>query len=103
MICLVRVSSLAQWQASETWVELDSLVNTCVVGKNALILHDYDRPVNVTGYDQSEGTIASNMRMVSAALAYDDPVVGSTRIIVINQAIEIPHLDVHCCVLCSCI
>lgn len=99
MIQSRRVSSLSGIMDTETRAELDSHADTCVVGKNALIFHDYGRPVNVMGYNKSEGTAAKNMRTVTAALAYDDPTDGTTRIVVINQAIEIPHLDKH--LLCS--
>ncbi len=34
----------------ETILELDSHADTCVVGCDALILLDYDRPVIVKGY-----------------------------------------------------
>ena len=96
MIKTMRVSSLAQEEpAEETRAELDSHTDTCVVGKHALVVHDFDRPVNVTGYDPSEGTVAKGLRTVAAALAYDDPKSGETKIIMLNQAILIPHLDVH--------
>ena len=49
----------------------------------------------MTGYDPSEGTVAKGLRTVAAALAYDDPRSGKTKIIMLNQAILIPHLDVH--------
>ena len=49
----------------------------------------------MTGYNPSEGTIAKGLRKVAAALAYDDPKSGETKIIMPNQAILIPHLDVH--------
>lgn len=75
--------------------ELDNHADTCVVGKHSLILNDFDRPVNVTGYDESQGTVAHNMRTVTAAVAYDDPYTGKVVIIVIHQAILIPHLNVN--------
>ena len=92
MIRTMRVSSLSG-EKTETRAELDSHADTCVVGKHALIIHDYGRPVNVTGYDASEGTVAKDLRTVSAGLAYDDPRSGSVAIIVLHQAIEIPHLE----------
>jgi hypothetical protein len=33
-------------------LELDSHANTCVLGHNALIILDYNRPVSIVGYDQ---------------------------------------------------
>ena len=39
----------------ETKLELDSHVDTCVLGRDALIILDYDRPVQVVGYDPAHG------------------------------------------------
>ena len=63
----------------------------CVLGHDALILLDYNRPVIVKGYDPSLGT--KTYATVSGVLAYDDPVTGEVYHLVINQAIHIPHLD----------
>ncbi len=81
----------------ETTLELDSHADTCVLGPDALILLDYDRPVIVEGYDPSLGTKTGTKTYatVSGALAYDDPVTGEVYNLVINQAIHIPHLDHH--------
>ena len=73
--------------------ELDSHTDTCVIGKNALITHDFNRPVSTTGYDQSQGTIHRNMKTVSAALAYDCPRTGQVIILMVNQAIHIPTME----------
>lgn len=77
---------------AEVRTELDSHADTCVVGKHALILMDFDRPVNVIGYDPSLGT-TKDLRTVSAAIAYDDPETGETRVMVIHQAVHIPTLQ----------
>ena len=55
-------------------------------------MYDFNRPVNVTGYDPSKGTMAPNCRTVSAAIAYDCPMTGEVFIIEIPQAILIDHL-----------
>jgi hypothetical protein len=70
--------------------ELDSHADTCVVGKNALIIHDFERAVNVTGYDKAVATVKA--RTVTAAVAYDNPNTGEVMIFIIHQAIEIPDL-----------
>ncbi len=77
----------------ETTLELDSHTDMCVLGCDALILLDYDRPIIVEGYDPSLGT--KTYATVSRALAYDDPVTGKVYHLVINKAIHIPHLDHH--------
>ena len=78
---------------NETRTDLDSHADQCAVGHNALILvHDYDRPVTVTGYDPT-GPVSKGLRTVSVALAYDDPVSGETVILLVNQAIHIPDIS----------
>ena len=57
-----------------------------------LIIHDYDRPINVTGYNP-QGPNAKDLKTVLAALAYDDPVTGKTVILLVHQAIHIPELE----------
>ena len=54
---------------------------------------DHGKAVNIFGYDKSKGTLASNMKTVSGALAYDSPTSGKTVIIVIHHAIHVPTMD----------
>jgi hypothetical protein len=77
----------------ETALELDSHADTCVLGRDALIILDYNRPVSVVGYDESLGS--KTYQTVSGVVAYDDPQTGRTLHLIINQAIHIPHLDHH--------
>ena len=77
----------------ETTLELDSHADTCVLGRDALIILDYQRPVTVVGYDESLGT--KTYAPVSGVVAYDDPQSGRTLHLIIHQAIHIPHLDHH--------
>lgn len=86
VLCSVDVS------VSESRTDLDSHADQCAVGRNALFVHDYERPINVSGYNPS-GPVASNLRTVSAALAYDDAMSGQTVILIVNQAIYIPDLN----------
>ncbi len=48
--------------------------------------------MDVTTYDP-KGKPAKSMKTVSAALAYDDPESGEVIILVLHQAISIPHLE----------
>ncbi len=86
----------------ETTLELDSHVNTSVLGHGDLITLDYNRPVSVVGYDESLGS--KTYQTMSCVVAYNDPQTGRTLHLIINQAIHIPHLDHHllcpmqCCV-----
>ncbi len=77
----------------EITLELDSHADACVLGRNALIFLDYERPFVVEGYDPSLGT--KTYATVSGGLAYDDPTTNKVYHLVINQAIHIPHLDHH--------
>ena len=86
VLCSVDVS------VPESRTDLDSHADQCAVGRNALLVHDYERPINVTGYNPT-GPVASDLRTVSAALAYDDAVTGQTVILLVNQAIYIPYLN----------
>ena len=75
----------------DTSLELYSHADTCVIGKDCLILNDYERPVTLYSYDRSLG--AQSFCTVSAVLGYIDPKSGQTYHLVIHQAIEIPHLE----------
>jgi hypothetical protein len=76
------------------------------VGSNSLVVHDYEKPINGSGYNPSgyekptnvsgynpSGPFAKNLKTVSAALAYDDPVAGETDIFLVHQAIYIPAIE----------
>ena len=69
----------------------ESHADQCTVGSNSLIRHDYEQPINVSGYNPN-GPIARDLQTVSAALAYDDSVSGETEILLVHQAIYIPEL-----------
>jgi hypothetical protein len=56
-----------------------------VVGKEALIIHDYGQLVNVYSYDKEDG--CKEYCTVSAAVAYDHPQTSQVFMLVINQAI----------------
>ncbi len=77
----------------ETTLELDSHADTCVLGRGALIILDYNRPVSVVGYDESLGS--KTYQTVSGVVAHDDPQTRRMLHLIINQAIHIPHLDHH--------
>jgi hypothetical protein len=70
-----------------------SHADTCVLGHDALIFLDYDRPIVVKGYDPSLGN--KTYATVSRGLAYNDPTTDKVYHLVINHAIHIPHLDHH--------
>ena len=77
----------------ETTLELDSHDDTSVLGGGALIVADFNEPVNVQGYDSSLGT--NTYKTITGAVGYCDPVNGSIYHLVIHQAIYIPGHDHH--------
>ncbi len=64
-----------------------------MLGCDALIILDYNRPVFVVGYDES--LRSKTYQTVSGVVAYDDPQTGRMLHLIINQAIHIPHLEHH--------
>jgi hypothetical protein len=73
--------------------ELDNHADTTVLGSNtALIIHDFERPVRVHGYD---ATVAQRdaCKTVSGVVAYDHPD-GTVYYLVFHQAILIPQMTV---------
>ena len=76
-----------------TTMELDSHADTCVLGRDCLVILDYDRPVQVVGYDPALG--AKTYQTISGVVSHNDPATGEVFHLVINQEIHIPHLDHH--------
>lgn len=75
-----------------TRTELDSHADTCVISPQAaLVTHDFERDVQVHGYDGSVG--ATRCKTVSAAIAYDHPQTGETYMLTIHQGILIPSME----------
>jgi hypothetical protein len=77
--------------STEHPTDLDSHADTCVVGKNAQIVHILNKKVNVTGFDPSLGKV-KDLDLVSAALAYDCSETGETVIMRIHQAVHVPTM-----------
>ena len=71
---------LIETRVVETRTDLDLHADQCEIGSNALVFHDFDRPINVTGYNP-KGPEQSNLRTVYAALAYDNGLTGESDLI----------------------
>jgi hypothetical protein len=83
-IRLIGTVAAIQEEVDDQRTELDNNADTCVVGEDtALIIHDFERPVRVFGYDDDVGP-ASNCKTVSAVVAYDHPETGEVYMIVIH-------------------
>jgi hypothetical protein len=59
---LVRMAKFASNSILETSLELDSHADTTVLGGDALIFQNYDRPVEVLGYDPTMGDLSNSER-----------------------------------------
>ena len=63
-----------------------------MVGRDtAQLIHDYETPVRVQGYNGDVGE-KSNCCIISAVVAYDHPASGDVYMLVIHQAILIPSM-----------
>ena len=67
--------------------------NHCCVGKEALVIYDYDCPVKFSGYDPQ--LRSRDFKKVLAVLEYTNLLTGQIYHLVIHQAIHIPNLDHH--------
>ena len=97
MICAsvqtVHLSAQISIAVVKTKVELDSHVDTCVVGDHCLIVCDHNRPFNVYGYNPKAGL--KHARVVDAAVTYKVPETGQVVFLSIYQAIEIKSFNHH--------
>ena len=50
----MRVNSVLPYYRDQP-TDLDIHMDTCVIGQNVLIVHGFNIPVNVVGYDPSKG------------------------------------------------
>ena len=79
-------------ESTENGTELESHADTCVVGKHGHIVAQFDRTVNVTGYDHKLDTM-KNVHIFTAALAYDDHTSGEVIILNVHQSVHIPSME----------
>jgi hypothetical protein len=71
--------------------DLDLHADVSVVGMEVITFQDFERPVNVSGYDP-KGLVDMAFRTVSAGMAYDVPGSGRVVILIVYQSINLPHL-----------
>jgi hypothetical protein len=88
-----RVAAMYQ-QTEGPRSELDSHADTCCVGDNALVLYYHNRTVSVAPFLDSFGT-EDQVPIVTAAIAYDDPINAQTYVLIVHQALyfgdKLPH------------
>jgi hypothetical protein len=71
--------------------DLDSYADASVVGMEVITFQDFEHPVNISGYDP-KGPVAMDLKTVSVGMAYNVTGSGSIVIIIVHQAIKLPHL-----------
>jgi hypothetical protein len=72
--------------------DLDSHTDQSLLGSNTLVIHDFNKPVNIMGYDP-RGPVMHSLHTISEAIAYDCPNTGTTFILIVHQAIHNPKLE----------
>jgi hypothetical protein len=91
-ICAITMHLGSQRQTSPACrSDLDSHANASVEGIEVITFQDFEHPVNVSGYDP-KGPVAMALKTVSAGMAYNVPGIGRVVIIILHQAINLPHL-----------
>ena len=71
-------------------IEFDSNADNTVLRKSCIVVNDFDRPINITGYYPED--VSKVCRTVSGDLAYDHPHTGKPYFMVANYAIHLDHL-----------
>ncbi len=72
--------------------ELDSHADTCCFGRHAAIVGHYDQTVRVTPFHPDLAGM-SDIPIVNAAVAYDDPTTGRTKILQFNQVLHFSTME----------
>ena len=74
-------------------MEIDNHADTTVLGDKCLVIHDFNRPVDVNGYDPTSGS--QECATITGATAYNQPVTRYTYMLVWNQAMHFNNLTNH--------
>jgi hypothetical protein len=77
---------------NESNTDLDSHTNQSLLGSNTSVIHNFDKPVNIIGYNP-RGPVTHSLHTISGALAYDCPDTGATFILIVHQAIHNPKCE----------
>ena len=80
--------------STEPRCDLDSHADTCVFGRHCRVLHTYSHTLNVTGFHSSMKTL-KNVHVACVCVAYDCASTMNTYILVFDQCLYIPSLDVN--------
>jgi hypothetical protein len=87
------LSRVSRKNKSDSYLaELDSHADQCCVGSTALVLNEHSKTVEVGPFLKSLGTVR-NVKIVSAAITYDDPDSGHPIILIIHQALYFAEME----------
>ena len=92
----VRISetrTLRFAEKGECNAEIDNHADTTVMGRDSLVVGDYEQPVNVVGWNPESQS--QEFKTVSAAVMYIHPQTMQRYILVFHQAIHHPDLKHH--------
>ena len=88
-----RSISLVQQPMTIAKAELDSHADTCCLGENCLVIHDTEQLVSVEPFDKKLGS--QQVKIITAAVAYDCPDTRNVFVLFFHQALHIPDLQKH--------
>ena len=82
------------YQHQHARAELDSHADTCAFGSACRIVYDTGDYVSVEPFEQSLGAV-TKVPIVTAAVAYDNPIDHEIYILIFPQSLYIPTMDTH--------
>ena len=77
---------------NEIRCELDTHADTCAFGKNSFIVSETSQAVSVSGFHPDMKEI-QNVKIVTAAVAYDCPLSFTTFVLFFPQSLFLPRMD----------
>ena len=86
------VSSYSSYASGTTRCELDSHADTCAFGKHAYIMEETSQAVSVAGFHPDMKEI-DNVKIVTAAVAYDCPFTLVTYVLIFPQSLYFPRMN----------
>jgi hypothetical protein len=84
-ICAIAMHLVSLRQTGPACIsDLDSHDDASVVGMEVITFQDFERPVNVSGYDP-KGPVDMSLKTVSSGIAYNVPGSGKVVILIVHQ------------------
>lgn len=86
------VNKSFQFSSTSVSISMNEYCSELDSGMDCLITHDYDKGVNVTGYDPTQDSV-KNLKVGIVALAYGCSHTGEASIFKINQGIHVETMN----------